>query len=208
MATDITWASTPQGVQNLWTIPGGAVLPHTLVPRGEIIFSGSITIDLKIANDVLMWTCLLILPVNYCYRLVYAHHTMLGTSVTEVNRWEKVSYSVITEGAAGIADHDFDMSALRDDEPQANTHAILRFFNTGDDSALRAWLSYHPYPGQLPGHLINAGDGPAQVLTQLYQNSVSASTAYEARFRYRFLIYDIEQADYAPVHTPIQVISG
>jgi len=201
---DITTAVVDVGTLVTWDAPGGPA-SRSVVPRGEMRWDGSAVVPSKLAADENLWTLAMQFPGNFVYRLVEARIFQLAATDVPAGK-AKTLTGTITSDAPGEDDLFFQMYNATNRDSDGDFDAYEFTFTS---TAAHMMTFYEPSESwNKLSAPIDAGGDSARIFMRWCDASGTITDACTFFWRFRALVYDIDQARSWQMHTPLPVIAA
>lgn len=199
---DITTTTT--GIPDIrsWSIPASA--EESGIPRGEVVFAGVQTVPAKLAADINRWLLVMVLPRNWVYRLVELQVVGLMEDGEPMQEGQPAMFGQIISDAVNELDWFFTLLNIGQ-WGAVNQDAFPKDFA---GQANDIWAQFVPAFQAVDGYTIDSSAGTGQVSVAWMDKSGDASAAWDAHFRFRFLMYDVRQVNFWPMHAPQPIIAS
>lgn len=199
MAT-VTTAKTSMVVRTNWEVDPGAIQPQSLIPRGELIFQDSVDIPLKLAANDSILALTFEFAVGFVYRIVEFEMKARADAVADFDDWEKFMIASKNPSPGSSWDTVLTNIVFRD-----SAGSIAAFAHTVAGSFDQA--TFFEPERDLSSALV-AQNGAALLSVSWADVSTDATAITRLNWRVRALVYDIDQYNKYPIHTPMPIISA
>lgn len=200
LMVDVTTATVAEPRLNLWEIPPELV--DSPIPRGEVFFEGLQLIPAKVAIDESLWTLQMTFPRNFVYRLIEAQVVVFADTSVPFTDFGVGMTVLVSTDAPQESDWYF---ALWNEQYYAGSgNTALQFLFTSADPDYFATFQ----PQQYIKAPINAGLGAARLFLRWVDITADATLAVTAHYRFRALMFDVEQERKWQMHAPAPIIAA
>lgn len=201
---DIVTATVPTPNVRLWKIPPDPQLG--LMPRGEVIFTGTQVLPELEAGDNAEWTLNMVLPRNFWFRVVEAMVQTVTDNAGDVLDPDAGMRVIVDTDAPGAVQWNFPLHRVRffQDSSSPEVHMRIAFQSATENELMQFW---HIPPGIKVDTFVDNSAGSARLFLTWFNDS-PLTDPIDCIFRFRLLMYDVEQINQFPVHTPVPVIGA
>lgn len=196
MAT-VTTLATAVTTKSQWQIAPGDRSVWDYQPRGELQFRMLTNIPTKLSGNSSEYIATLPLPRNFVYRVSATFIWCRSDDVADMDDFEKMMQGTATEGNG--FNHFF---SLVNSSEESTALAAYRINDTGKAFQTSFIPTYQRAP------LINCGDGAGSLAYTWWNSSGNATGEVRFQMLVKVLIYDVNQALHAAMHSPLPTVSA
>lgn len=205
---DVTTSAQDNGDLTTWAIPKADTPPifgEGAIPRGEMVYRGSLAIPAKLAADESRCSIQLNLPTNFAYKLADISFAAQGSDSADFTDFEPAVRGLITADQGGVSSVQSLFVPLYSDMQYATTNARMSFQLHFTSNAVDRMVTFSP--AYVPGTIIRAETGGRMSLTWM-DVSTDASNEVTAHWYARFLQFDLTQLNSFPIHVATPIIGA